>query len=105
MKEPLSVDAQLRILQNLSEEQVALLPLHMQEMLYRQRQAEATGAVGGYFQEPSGPAGLRPQMPAGQGVAQPYGYGSNMGPAGTGMPEEQFHTIFGFRRPTLIKKR
>jgi hypothetical protein len=49
---PLSVEEQQAILRQLSEEQIALLPVHVQELIYRTRELEEIGAVGGYYVEP-----------------------------------------------------
>jgi hypothetical protein len=49
----LSTEDQLNILKLLSEEQVALLPNHLQELLRREREMEALAGVGGYYNEPT----------------------------------------------------
>lgn len=48
----LSIEEQLMLLQDMSDEEVALLPRHLAELYDRLRQAEATMAVGGYYEEP-----------------------------------------------------
>jgi hypothetical protein len=54
----LSIEEQRDILRQLSDEQIALLPQHIQELIYRGRELEALGAVGGVYVEPTQPVVL-----------------------------------------------
>lgn len=49
----LSIEEQRDILRQLSDEQIALLPKHIQELIYRGRELEAIGAIGGYYVDPN----------------------------------------------------
>lgn len=48
----MSIEDQLAILRNMRTLEQSLLPKPLQEVLFRMKQAEEIGAVGGYYEEP-----------------------------------------------------